>query len=298
MESITSVGEILFDIYPDKKIPGGAPFNFIYHIKKITVDGTFISRIGNDKNGKEILSFLMLNNISTAFIQSDNEHPTGLAIASLDENKIPHWEIKENSAYDFIEFSPMIETHLLNNSDCIYFGTLAQRGEVSANTLNKIFRMNKKFICDLNIRQNFYSKKILKSSLKAANVLKLNVEELNLVNNLFYKQVSDENEAVNRIINDFEIEMVAVTNGEEGAEIYTSNSKNIMKVKTRNVVDTVGAGDAYTAVLCLGYLLKLHPEKINRIASEFAAFIVTQRGALPANDSIYESLKESIYNDS
>ncbi|QQS36120.1 MAG: hypothetical protein IPM56_18075 [Ignavibacteriales bacterium] len=298
MESITSIGEILFDVYPDKKIPGGAPFNFIYHIKKITGEGSFISRIGDDEYGKEISAFLKRNNISTELIQMDTEHPTGLAIASLDENKIPHWEIKENCAYDFIELNQLVETHLLNYSDCIYFGTLAQRGEVSANSLNKIFRMNKKFICDLNIRQNYYSKEVLDSSLKTANVLKMNTEELNLVYNLFYNRVFVENEIATRIINDFEIEMIAVTNGEEGAAIYTSNSKNIMKAKTRNVVDTVGAGDAYSAVLCLGYLRNLHPEKINTIASEFAAYIVTQRGALPANDSIYESLKESIYNDS
>lgn len=298
MNSITSVGEILFDIYPDKKIPGGAPFNFIYHINKVSGDGSFISKVGEDENGNEILSFVRENGISTDLIQTDNSYTTGAALASLDDNKVPNWTIKENCAYDFIEYTKETESHIIHKTDCVYFGTLAQRGDVSSKTISKILMMNKKYFCDLNIRQKYYSPEIIRRSLKAANVLKINLEELLLINELLYNIYPDESEIVKRIQNDFIIEMIAVTNGAEGATLYTGEHQNKSNIKVSNVIDTVGAGDAYTAVLCLGYLNKLDPEKTNETASGFAAYIITQRGALPASDDIYDILKETLYDDS
>ena len=118
MKRITSFGEVLFDVYPDGRKLGGAPFNFIYHIKKITGDGNFISRIGNDLFGDEIFWFMRSNYMLTRFIQIDNNHPTGAAYANLDELKNPHWKIASDCAYDFIEPEERIYNLMENICSC------------------------------------------------------------------------------------------------------------------------------------------------------------------------------------
>ena len=103
MIRVTSIGEILFDVYPKLKTLGGASFNFIYHYIKLTGQGNFVSRVGEDARGEEILDFISKNQLSLNYIQTDPEHPTGESIAVLDQNKIPSWKIKTGTAYDYFE---------------------------------------------------------------------------------------------------------------------------------------------------------------------------------------------------
>ena len=292
MKRITSFGEVLFDIYPDGRKLGGAPFNFIYHIKKITGNGNFISRIGNDLLGDEIFGFMRSNYMLTRFIQIDNDHPTGAAYANLDEHKVPHWKIAANCAYDFIEEDERLNNLIETGTDCLYFGTLVQRNEKSGKTLRSLFNKKKKLFCDLNIRQNFYSKEIIEESLKASNVLKLNDEEFTLLNNLFLNQEGDEISLAKMISEIFEIDLVCITMGENGAIIYSGGKSNYQKSEVPNVIDTVGAGDAYAAILCLGYLEGWEISRINKLALEFAAGIVGIQGALPQDDSFYQKYRE------
>ncbi|MCL5029998.1 MAG: PfkB family carbohydrate kinase [Bacteroidetes bacterium] len=291
MKKITSFGEILFDVYPEFKKLGGAPFNFIYHIKKLTGNGNLISRIGNDDAGNEILSLMKLNFISTQFMQVDAEHPTGAASANLDENKIPHWKIETDCAYDFMKPDENIRRLINKSTDCLYFGTLAQRSEQSKMTLHSLFGRRIKYFCDLNIRQSFYSKKIIETSLKACNVLKLNDEELKLVNNLFFQENFDEINLAKIISERFEIDLVCITAGDRGTVLFKDGKSDDYKIDVENVVDTVGAGDAYASILCLGYLENWDISKINRIASSFAAEIVKIEGALPNDDSLYNEIR-------
>ena len=149
MPQITAIGEILFDVYQDTKKLGGAPFNFIYHVKKLTGQGNFISRIGNDEPGNEIIRFLKKNNFSLSGIQTDPIHKTGAAKPKLNPDKIPEWTIEENTAYDFIEYNNEVERLIKNDSDSIYFGTLAQRRERSKTSIQKTFNQpGKKYFCD------------------------------------------------------------------------------------------------------------------------------------------------------
>ncbi len=297
MKRITSFGEILFDVYPDGRKLGGAPFNFIYHIKKITGSGNFVSRIGSDKPGDEIFWFMRSNFIPTRYIQIDNEHPTGAAYANLDAMKIPHWEIAAGCAYDFIENGSRLLWLIENETDCLYFGSLVQRNKESRKTLRSLFGKDKKYFCDLNIRQNFYSKEIIEESLKASNVLKLNEDELKLLNELFIKQNADEISLAKKISEIFELDLVCVTQGERGAVLYSDGRSDYRCASVENVVDTVGAGDAYAAILCLGYLSDWNLEKINKAASGFAGKIVGINGALPKDDTIYIKFKEELLNE-
>ncbi len=296
MKRITSFGEVLFDVYPDGRKLGGAPFNFIYHIKKITGNGNFISRIGNDLFGDEIFWFMRSNYMLTRFIQIDNDHPTGAAYANLDEHKVPHWKIASSCAYDFIEEDERLNNLIETGTDCLYFGTLVQRNEKSRKTLQSLFNKKKKLFCDLNIRQNFYSKEIIEESLKASNVLKVNDEEFKLLNNLFINQEADEISLAKKISERFEIDLVCITFGERGALLYSGGKNDYHKAEAKEVVDTVGAGDAYSAILCLGYLESWDIQKINKLAAGFASDVVGIQGALPDNDDFYIKCKEEFIN--
>lgn len=294
MYHITSIGEILFDIYPERKTLGGAPFNFIYHIIRFTGDGSFISRIGKDEEGQNILDFMKKNGLATEYIQIDSKHPTGESVANLNEMKVPSWEITKGTAYDFIEMSQQIESLITQETDCFYFGTLAQRNLTSRQTIHKCFNRDLKYFCDLNIRQDFYTKELITKCLGACNVLKLNIEELRLVNKLLLNKTFDSKETPKRILNEYNIDQLCVTYGEAGASIYKDNRNSYYKIKTENVVDTVGAGDAYAAILCLGYLNDWDIEKTNKIASEFSAETVKIEGALPKDPELYSKFKQII----
>jgi len=293
MKRITSIGEILFDVYPKFKKLGGAPFNFIYHIIKLTGDGHFISRIGKDENGKEILSFLNSRDISNKLIQIDEIHKTGEAIPTLNETKVPVWEIKKERAYDFIELTADVEEVIKDKTDCLYFGTLAQREETSRKTIRSLFNNNIKFFCDLNIRQNFYNKETLENSLNVSNVLKLNEDELKLISNIFTGKKYDVRGSALEITNKYNIELLCVTLGGNGSILFKEETQNHCdtNIKNEEIVDTVGAGDAFAAVLCLGYLLRWDISKINHISSEFASEIVKINGALPDDDLIYQKFR-------
>jgi fructokinase len=297
MKKITSFGEILFDVYPDGKKLGGAPFNFIYHIIKLTGKANFVSRVGNDQNGDEILQILKNREISSEFIQIDQNHKTGVAKTTLNEKKIPDFIIEENVAYDFIELTDPLKKLISQSTDCFYFGTLAQRSEQSRNTVQKLAAdPNVKCICDLNIRQNYYTPEIIEQSLSSADVLKLNEDELELVNKLVIKSEFNKIETIEKMMQIFNIGLLCVTKGGSGAVLYKDGQENYYKIKNDKVVDTVGAGDAYASMLCIGYLRNWNIEKINKLASEFANEVVKVKGALPDDDTMYQPFKKIIMN--
>ncbi len=291
MPLITSIGEILFDVYKNEKKIGGAPFNFIYHVIKLTGNGNFVSRIGNDENGSEILNFLTSKEISSKYIQTDDKYPTGRAIANLDENKIPRWIIEQNCAYDFIEGKKEID-ELVANSDCLYVGTLAQRNNTSRETIQALFNKPIKYFCDLNIRQNFFTIEMIKQSLKTVDVLKINEDELILLNNLFINETYDLIASSLKVKNLFSIDLLCVTCGEKGSFLFKFDESDYCKASVKNAVDTVGAGDAYAAILCVGYLNNWSLKDLNKTASDFAGEIVMIRGALPENEEIYDKYKK------
>lgn len=291
MPHITAIGEILFDVYDNYKKLGGAPFNFIHHIKILSGYGNFVSRIGNDEYGNEIMEFFGRKNISTQYLQKDIEHPTGRALANLDEKKVPHWEIEKNCAYDYIEMNKNIE-NLIKDADCLYFGTLAQRNSVSRNTIQSLFNKGIKYFCDLNIRQQFYTKEIIEHSLKITNALKLNEDELILLNKLFLDVNYELISSAVRLKNDYNIDLLCVTCGEKGSYLFRDEEIDYYKPAVGKPVDTVGAGDAYAAILCMGFLNNWDLKKLNKKANDFAGKIVMIEGALPGdNDDIYTEFK-------
>jgi fructokinase len=301
MYRITAIGEILFDMYPTFKNLGGAPLNFLYHIHKITNKGNIISRVGSDVLGKKVLDFLDRNNISTRFIQQDHLHPTGIAKVLIDENKQPSFIIDPERAYDYIEPTQELENLIKKETDCFYFGTLAQRSDVSRKVIHSLLNKGAKNFCDLNIRDNFYNKKLIEMSLESTDVLKVNIDELKLLNNLFLpvplvNEVFDINKTSGDIMEKFNIELLAVTLGGDGSALYRDGEYDYYKSKPVKAVDTVGAGDAFASILCIGYLRRMSLRRINKLANGFAAEICKTEGALSLNDNVYDFIKGKINN--
>ena len=296
MKKIAAFGEILFDVYANSKNLGGAPLNFIYHINKLTGGGRIISRVGNDELGKEALDFLTSKGLLTDVIQSDNERNTGVANITLDEKGVPTFIIEQNRAYDFINIYEDKAVDILKDVSCLYFGTLAQRNDVSRNSLHTLFNKPIKYFCDINIRQKFYTKEILSDSLTAADVVKLNLDELKLMDELFLGGEFDVYNGSKKLIEKFNIEMLAVTKGTDGSSLFRGDKTDNNKPEQGSVVDTVGAGDAFASILCLGYLYNWELGKINKLANEFAGQICMIDGALPKDDTIYTRFKQEFQN--
>jgi fructokinase len=296
MPKITAIGEILCDIYPESNNLGGAPLNFLYHIYKLTGQGNIISRIGSDDLGKNVLDFLNNSGIYCGYIQEDNKHPTGVTTVKLDENKVPTFNIDINSAYDFIERSKQLDKLIELETDCLYFGSLAQRSKVTRRTIQSLLNMKTKYFCDLNIRPPFYTKEVIEESITAANVLKVNIDELELVHGLFSKNGFDLKNSSSELMKTFNIDLLAVTRGAEGSVLMRDTMIDDFKIDPLEVIDTVGAGDAFSAILCMGYLKNWDLSLINQLANEFAIEICKIKGALPENDSVYKKFNKEIKN--
>ena len=254
MERITAIGEILFDVYPETKNLGGAPLNFLYHVHKLTNRGNIISRVGFDVLGNKVLNFLKRKRIETKYIQVDHLHPTGVTTVNLDENKVPSFNIDEERAYDYIEMNDEIAQLINEKTDCLYFGSLAQRSETSKSTIHNLFGKKTKYFCDLNIRQNFYSEGIITKSLTTANALKLNIDELKLINDLLFKEKFSIDTCSKRVMENFDIELIAITKGAEGSTLYNNKEKDDCRTISSAVVDTLGAGDTFNAAVINGCL--------------------------------------------
>ncbi len=292
--NITSIGEILFDIYPDHKKLGGAPLNFIYHIKKLTDNGNIISRVGKDVLGNKATNELKQANISLDYIQQDNLHSTGKANVTINEEGEPEFNIDSDSAYDYIELIDENENLISSETDCLYFGTLAQRSEVSRNTIQSLFNRGVKYFADLNLRENFYDEDILTSTLQAADFLKANYQEMHILNDLLLQSDYNTEKVAYELMEKFGINMIAVTRGKDGSSIFENGKRFDHSSVDVKVIDTTGAGDAFSAILCIGYLQGQENTFINKLANEFANEICKFEGALPKNDRIYEEFREQL----
>jgi len=297
MPAVTAIGEILFDVYPTSKALGGAPINFLFHTIKLTGQGTIVSRVGHDVLGEKVRTFLSGNGIPTNYIQDDHKNPTGITAVTLDEQKIPTFNIDTDRAYDFIENSPELQTLIENETDFLYFGSLAQRSDVSRSTIQSLFGKNIKYFCDLNIRQNYYSEDIIIRSLKSADVLKVNNNELELLNKLLIEGEFDMMQTSFELMNKYSIELIAITKGADGATLIKDEKTDHYKLEAIEVVDTLGAGDAFASILCVGYLYNWALPLINKAANEFAGEICKIKGALPDDNSLYENLKKKISDE-
>lgn len=299
-ERIVVVGELLVDIFPDYQRIGGAPFNFAYHLKNFGFPVRFISRIGRDAYGDEILAMLNRNSFSTADIQVDEAHPTGQVHVSFDRNAQPQFDIMPDVAFDHIDFNACLplETPL----SLVYFGTLIQRTEGGCARLQAFLdQIDSGVPCfyDINLRSGTRQPDVIEYSLKKADIVKLNEEELDYLCREMLQTEERSESAVFPLMSQYNIRALCLTRGSEGSELFLDNHEHF-SVSASNVdpiVDTVGAGDAYAAVLALGYLRGWHPERILSLATMFSASICRIEGAVPEDPAFYQHLRNMIEDD-
>ncbi|MGE5497724.1 MAG: PfkB family carbohydrate kinase, partial [Syntrophothermus sp.] len=256
----------------------------------ITGNGKFISAVGTDQPGRDIIAFLNSGNFDTSLIQLDPEHQTGKAVVELSGSGEPSFNIVDHCAWDYI-YRKADHNKILENCDMLYYGTLAQRSIVTRDTIQNLWQNSLIKFCDLNIRQHYFDKQLILDSLTAADILKINSSEMSLVCRLLYEKDvngTETGEFAQRLIDDFKLDLLCITLGEDGAAIYKEGKSSFCKAGKREIIDTVGAGDAFSAVLAIGHLLNWNIEKIISAASAFAADICTVSGAVPPDRKFYD----------
>ncbi|MFW6270257.1 MAG: carbohydrate kinase family protein [Bacillota bacterium] len=278
-------GEMLWDVIDDEEYIGGAPFNVAAHMKKLNLDSTLISRLGEDRRGERAFRRLTELGINEQYIQFDSYHPTGWVEVNIKKQDAPSYIIKEGVAWDHIVLDKNLERFLKNNKlDFFYFGTLAQRNDVSRNTLAKILNIidADNIFLDINIRQDYFNKDIIEKSLRTADILKLNNEETEILSRLLYNNVQKDKELCQLLKKDYNLNIICITRGGEGSSVFFREEyRNISGYKVE-VVDTIGAGDAFSAGFI--YLLSCgkDPLQAAKFGNYLGAFVAGKRSSVPS----------------
>lgn len=282
MKTIVGLGEILWDVFPDRKILGGAPANFAYHASQFGYDGYAVSAIGKDFLGKEILDNLSTKNLN--YILEQIDYPTGTVQVILDANGIPNYEICEDVAWDNIPFTHRTE-ELARSCSAVCFGSLAQRNPVSRKTIQQFLDLTPQSaykVFDINLRQHFYSKEIIHESLQRCNILKINDDEVVEVAKLFGFGNMPEQEVCRQLMKEYKLDIVVETKGAVGSYVLTPEETIYKETPKVKVADTVGAGDSFSGAFVAAVIHGKDIEFAHRLAVEVSAYVCTQHGAMPA----------------
>ena len=279
---IVGIGEVLWDYFEDKDnyVLGGAPFNFAYHINQFGLNSVVISAIGNDKLGQKLEADVKKKNVP--YMLERLNLPTGVVNVKEVDGK-PRYDILTERAWDYIPNTEQLK-EIAANTKAVCFGSLAQRSETSRNSILAFLDAmpsDALRIFDINLRQNWYTEEVIKTSLQKANVLKINDDELLIIQRMFgYIDITPEN-TCRLIMRDYQLDMLILTCGDKGSYIFTKDEMSYLSTNNIKVVDTVGAGDSFTASFIASILLGKTILEAHRIAVNVSAFVCTQEGATP-----------------
>lgn len=294
---IVGLGEILWDILPGGRILGGAPTNFAYMSNILGNRGVAASRLGNDPLGHEARQRLQSLGVSDEYVQRDSKFPTGTAEVLIDSTGQPTFTIRESVAWDFLEWTPAWQ-QLSADADVICFGSLAQRTPASADTIDRFLhhsRPDALRIFDANLRQSYYDPAVLTRSLEHADILKLSDQELPVVASLLGLNNIDEEEVALRLIRQFHLELVCITRAHRGSQLLSQYESVSHPGFAVDVVDAVGAGDAFTACLAHFFIRGHSLIEIGAYANRLASWVASEPGATPAiRPAQVQSLLQSV----
>jgi fructokinase len=277
---VLGLGEVLWDMLPNGRQCGGAPANFAYHAQCLGAEARIVSAVGDDSLGRDMLSHLEGLQLDRRSIATDAAHPTGTVDVELDAYGKPSYVIHIPVAWDFVPLSAEL-LELAGKADALCFGSLAQRSAVSRATINAVLAAAKPEclkVFDINLRQHYYNKDILETGFLAADVLKLNDEELPVVAQL-YPLDGDEPSLLKALIAHFDFQLIVLTKGSHGSVLTSKNTSSVHPGIPTKIVDTVGAGDAFTAAVTMGFLQNRPLDVINDHANRVAAFVCAHQGA-------------------
>ncbi|WP_319525967.1 carbohydrate kinase [uncultured Desulfosarcina sp.] len=290
---VLAVGEILIDIFPDYQRIGGAPFNFACHLKKLGFPVRFFTCVGLDRYGERILDHLQSTGFDLDDVQVDPIHPTGTVNVQLDESGVPHFDICENTAWDHLDLDacPIAATE---DVEMIYFGSLLQRTEAGRRQIQNLLTKKGKEVtafCDINMRPPHVNPRAIDESLRQADILKLNEDELAAIQREYKKQGAGD-AFLSWLMKTFDIRAIALTCGSRGSRLYFDGGRvDVPATAIDSVIDTVGAGDGFASILAAGYLRNLPWKKTVLQASRFASRICGFPGAVPDDADVYDEFK-------
>ncbi len=299
---VVGMGEALWDCLPEGRKLGGAPANFAYHVSQFGLESCVVSAVGADLLGREIVDIFTEKRLPWNIPTVD--YPTGTVQVTLDCNGIPQYNIKENVAWDNIPFTPAL-AELAKDTTAVCWGSLAQRNEVSRNTINKFIDSMPQSedvlkVFDINLRQGFYTKEIIEQSFSKCNILKINDEELVAISRLFGPVEEQDDKLVDlqsidfqtkckALLSKYNLKMLILTCGVNGSYVFTPDGEvSFQGTPKVEVADTVGAGDSFTATFVASLLLGKTVKEAHERAVKVSAFVCTQNGAMPV---IPEELK-------
>ncbi len=301
--SIVIFGEVLFDVFPDgHAVLGGAPFNVAWNLQGLGLSPLFVSRVGDDERGRRVLDAMESWGMSTTGVEVDPERPTGVVEVSV-ENGNPSYEIVPDQAYDFVSGDAALEAIGATAPALLYRGTLATRSAVSRAALEGLDAVSPqtRFI-DVNLRAPWWTASEVREAVRRADVVKLNQDELEVLderdeddcegdpggetnageNDDRGRSVGDLEARAQRLVESWNCRLLVVTRGESGA-VAVGPDGAIGRARpaplAADVADTVGAGDALSAVCILGLTRGWDVETILRRAVDYAATVCTIRGA-------------------
>jgi fructokinase len=276
---IVGLGEVLWDLLPTGKSFGGAPANFAFHANQLGHPAEVVSRAGVDTLGREIRATLLALGLSDEFVQTDPTHPTGTVAVEVESDGEPRYVFPPDVAWDFLTWTPDLE-RLAVSCRAVCFGTLAQRGEVSRATIRQFAEtagaVGAIVVADLNLRQIYWSRDSIEASLRLASWLKLNDDELPLV-----AEVMGVPACPVRLREQFHLDLVCVTRGPKGCQVVTAEESIEEPGIAVKVIDTVGAGDSFTAALLTQRLEGRPLREAVRFANRLAARVAGSAGATP-----------------
>ena len=278
--SAVCFGEVLWDIFPTHKKIGGAPLNVALRMNSLGVETAMISRVGEDENGEDILSFLSSQEITTDLIQVTKEYKTGAVNVMINEKGNASYDILYPSAWDKIVETEIMDK-VISEADIFVFGSLICRDEVSRITLLNLLDKAKYKVLDANLRAPYYTTEILNNLLQKADFIKLNDEELREISRELGSPYNSFEQNIKFIAEKTNTKQVCVTKGEFGAVLYYNDKFYYNSGYFVKVVDTVGAGDSFLASLLIRLLRGKSPQKALNYACAVGALVAGQEGANP-----------------
>ncbi|RYD71848.1 MAG: carbohydrate kinase [Sphingobacteriales bacterium] len=284
---VITIGEILWDVFPDGKKAGGSSMNVALNLHKQSVESSFISAVGDDDNGKELLNFLGRNHFATDLIQVNSELPTSTVVVQLDEKHQATYTIKQPVAWDDIKLNDK-NIEAVKHADALVYCSLTCREERSRKTILSLLAHAKTKIFDINLRAPFYEKELIGELLTHADILKINEDEVVWVRDAFGLSGNTDEQILKQLSVQFDIEIICLTLGDKGACVLKDGKLFKHAGYKVQVADTVGAGDAFLATFIACYLQGYPMETILDNACKVGAFVASQAGANPDyNKKIY-----------
>lgn len=281
---IIAIGEVVWDIFPDRRVLGGAPVNVAYHLRCLGVEVGVITRVGMDELGGRTIGSMAALGLPVAGVQH-GELPTGTVKVTMDVNNEPAFEIVTPAAWDNID---LIEAEDLV-ADCSFnlvFGTLAQRDERSRRTIRGLWQKAEQRFYDVNLRPPYTSRAIVEESLAVADLVKVNGAELFEIGSWYNLSEKGRKSLARELMGRYNIAVLAVTEGGEGAWLLAGYDHFQAPAKPVVVADTVGAGDAFFAALLAGYEKGLGWQKCLDMATARGGYVASRHGATPPMPNI------------